>query len=376
MKGYPVATSPVCGGSFCGDRALTRAEFYQTLSNILAPRIYHRYSFNWDQITRRFDKQSSTSYSYKMFTETEIARLGEKKRNPAGLSQTIDLEIYMKYCMFNLNSCNYDRYVNLQEGVWPIAQINLLIKEGVLTPSTVANIHEYITPEEALQQLYNLYRLHTQCYFDDDYDCDGIPNTQDNCPYDFNPSQRDSDGDKVGDVCDDDIDGDGIKNPIGIVDETGNINMQIFASQGSPDKTPLGEPEGEIQAFIEVVSISDQAPAIVKFQIKNSANIRTVERDFGDFAQGKGTSTQHIYHHPGTYPVLAKLTTQGGKSVIAKTEIYIGESSDRNYFLALELEHLDTQQKTASLIVKNQGKYDSRKWSNSALNLNDQKTKV
>src|SRR5690625_4036643 len=45
-----------------------------------------------------------------------------------------------------------------------------------------------------------------------DADGDGIPDDEDNCPYDYNPDQKDTDGDGVGDVCDDDIDGDGIPN--------------------------------------------------------------------------------------------------------------------------------------------------------------------
>ena len=46
-----------------------------------------------------------------------------------------------------------------------------------------------------------------------------------------NVSQRDADNDKIGDVCDDDIDGDGIKNPLNIIDEQGYINrsaIEIF----------------------------------------------------------------------------------------------------------------------------------------------------
>jgi len=40
--------------------------------------------------------------------------------------------------------------------------------------------------------------------FDDDIDGDGIPNHEDNCPQVRNATQTDSDGDGVGDACDDD----------------------------------------------------------------------------------------------------------------------------------------------------------------------------
>jgi hypothetical protein len=39
-------------------------------------------------------------------------------------------------------------------------------------------------------------------------DADGVPDPPDNCPADYNPNQRDSDGDGQGDVCDSDDDGD------------------------------------------------------------------------------------------------------------------------------------------------------------------------
>jgi uncharacterized protein (TIGR03382 family) len=47
---------------------------------------------------------------------------------------------------------------------------------------------------------------------DPDMDNDGIPNAQDNCPLVPNKSQIDTDGDGLGDACDPDIDGDGIPN--------------------------------------------------------------------------------------------------------------------------------------------------------------------
>jgi hypothetical protein len=46
------------------------------------------------------------------------------------------------------------------------------------------------------------------------------------------------DGDGKGNVCDDDIDGDGEKNPLGIVDD--NDNIIISLRDNTTDQTPLG----------------------------------------------------------------------------------------------------------------------------------------
>ena len=75
---------------------------------------------------------------------------------------------------------------------------------------------------------------------DVDLDSDGLHEIFDNCPADFNPQQEDLDGDGIGDLCDPDIDGDGVTNVQEAVDQTesydncdfidANITLMISAA--------------------------------------------------------------------------------------------------------------------------------------------------
>jgi hypothetical protein len=46
-----------------------------------------------------------------------------------------------------------------------------------------------------MEKMRITYERHIRCEFNNDYDCDNIPNYSDNCPYDYNPTQNDFDGD-------------------------------------------------------------------------------------------------------------------------------------------------------------------------------------
>jgi len=120
-----------------------------------------------------------------------------------------------------------------------VSELNILVKEGIISAADTANIYANISGREAIKILEYVFQKYSNCSFDLDYDCDGVPNHRDNCPYHYNPQQRDTDGDGKGDVCDDDIDGDGQKNPIGIVDDHGNV--VIGKRDPNLDQSPLGE---------------------------------------------------------------------------------------------------------------------------------------
>lgn len=77
-----------------------------------------------------------------------------------------------------------------------------------------------------------------------DADGDGVPDKGDNCPFVKNADQRDLDRDGQGNVCDDDIDGDGLSNTEEQQKGTDPLNADTDGDGVSDknDPTPLGEP--------------------------------------------------------------------------------------------------------------------------------------
>lgn len=71
-------------------------------------------------------------------------------------------------------------------------------------------------------QGFGFWRLDNLRYelFDPDTDGDGVPDIEDNCPSDPNPSQEDFDMDGEGDACDEDVDGDGVGNDNDFCEQT------------------------------------------------------------------------------------------------------------------------------------------------------------
>jgi hypothetical protein len=58
------------------------------------------------------------------------------------------------------------------------------------------SIHQPIDGKTAVEAFGKVFPK-TQCNFDRDYDCDGILNQDDNCPNHYNPTQTDTDNDKI-----------------------------------------------------------------------------------------------------------------------------------------------------------------------------------
>jgi len=108
-----------------------------------------------------------------------------------------------------------------------------------------------------------------------DTDDDGVPNTIDNCPNDFNPGQEDFDGDNVGDACDNcpndanddqtDTDGDGVGDVCDncrAISNTGQVDFDGDGIGDTCDSCPLVADDGTDTDLDGPGDACDNCPAI------------------------------------------------------------------------------------------------------------------
>jgi hypothetical protein len=69
------------------------------------------------------------------------------------------------------------------------------------------------------------------CGGEPDGDGDGVPDSADNCSADFNPDQRDTNGDKFGNICDPDFNGNDVVDPADF-----SLLKSRFGQPGFPDQ--------------------------------------------------------------------------------------------------------------------------------------------
>ncbi len=93
------------------------------------------------------------------------------------------------------------------------ATVSLDISDRVAGQSNVMiRFHYYKARDERYWEVDDVKITCNVCDPNYDSDGDGYNDIQDNCPTTYNPTQLDTDNDGLGDVCDTDIDGDGVPN--------------------------------------------------------------------------------------------------------------------------------------------------------------------
>lgn len=342
MSWYPRQTSPLCSGKFCGTNNTTVADFIQVIINILADRIASHYQVNRQSVQQRLDNSSQSQLAQKYLTIGEqwiIRREAAACTTGAcALKSAEEFKTYLKYCTFNLNACGMQEFDTAEEQFWPVAELNILVLENIITSQEAddINVEDYVDGETVIRSLAQV-KEKVACTFNDDKDFDGIKDYNDNCYLTYNPSQRDQDADRIGDVCDDDIDGDTVKNPVGIVDDEGNINTEkmkeyedtmdnclfiVNTDQSDFNQDTIGDACSESEYYGMTIVSRKIRNATYALAAQYTGALRNFAWDFGDGSYGQGRAVSHTFPWPGTYEVI--LTALGwNKTYIATTTIVV-----------------------------------------------------
>ena len=354
MRWYPEWTSPVCNWKFCGNRNVTVWEFLQVVLNIADQYVYDQYQVNWKTIENWMNALSPGSYPDQYLTDNEKNTIREYANQWLNwpLPNEEALQPYLKYCMFNLNSCNMQSFWKVWQWYWPVAELNILYDNEIVEFEKFENwqIDWLVDGEYVLQVLYNLFQL-IDCEFNYDYDCDKLINTDDNCPNDYNPSQTDTDWDWIWDVCDDDIDWDWVKNPVWIVDDLWHTliwkwdkkldNCPLVKNKNQKDSNKnwvwdaCDWQDNNLWMYIKVNKIGNVAPANFEFEAITQWNIIwDVKWKFSDGATAIWKKVTHKFEKPGLYTVQS-LAKWEKSNAIASTTVLVWKGISDNWAMQI-----------------------------------------
>lgn len=131
-----------------------------------------------------------------------------------------------------------------------------------------------------------------------DDDNDGIPAYLDNCPDTYNPDQKDTDGDGIGDVCDNDWDNDGVPNDVDNCPTTYNPDQTDIDEDGIGDICDPEIPAG-LNFCMSLPGGSDGSLSHIDI---SGLNLKTLPYTVEMWVKPNGTQTDNagLFYHRGT----------------------------------------------------------------------------
>lgn len=240
----------------------------------------------------------------------------------------------------------------------PNNRFNILVELGGIEPQdNNLNNNKYLSP------LYNPIL---------DSDNDGIPDDEDNCPFDHNPDQKDSNGNGIGDICDLEWQ-DKTRQEENQASETIEITESEII-QETESYTPIATPqplENEVQTeqldndnseeelLDEIDNIDNSFDLEINFIAKESASVNfNIEKlhwntyrfeadrineeanytwEFSDGTVLQGSLVDHVFPRDGKYKIVLTVALPDGSFHSSEQEINISVFHLDNIWFSLSL---------------------------------------
>lgn len=180
-------TSPVCSSQFCWERNTTYADLIEVMTNIITTRFSKKYSTNRSNIrTRLQNTKKSNPIIYQNFNIEDLTNIysGSKLWKSTLIKTNSEIKTYIKYCTYEPKNCWFSEFTYAKAAQRPVANLNLLVNEWILTSAEANAININLFPDghSILNYIYRLNQK-SQCKFNNDYDGDWIENRKDKDPF-------------------------------------------------------------------------------------------------------------------------------------------------------------------------------------------------
>ncbi len=355
MTWFPKTTSPFCPWRFCGTNTLTRGDFTQAIIKFYGSDLYSLATIN------RLDFQTWIEENGVVLDESSTIIVDEALSTCAGTNCSIrsaeEFDLYTKYCRNNLRACWMQSTSWLWESDVSVVATNILFDLNLVKRETIDELWRFdAIPSNVFLDIMDSLIRQSNCQWSDDEDDDWVVNDEDNCAFEYNPRQKDMDRDAMWDVCDYDIDGDGILNIPWVVDDDGNLYFQrIWDSADNCILTPnpdqddrdydgiwnacdtdgksLANPNAWEDLEDERLtswSLSIKAnvtqwspPLLVDFEAISDSDFTEIQWYFGDGSWSKKSSPDHVFSQDGIWTVRAVATFADGSKAAAKQSIHV-----------------------------------------------------
>jgi hypothetical protein len=133
--------------------------------NILTKYIYDKININRKEVNDWFEKLDTQGYVYKTLNQQDAQNIHDGvvacKTPPCILQKPEDVNTYLKYCMFNLEKCGMAPIGKIKQGVWPVAELNLLSKQNIISVDQAGTyqIDKMVEGKKVIETLANIYDL-------------------------------------------------------------------------------------------------------------------------------------------------------------------------------------------------------------------------